>query len=217
MKYRYSKYVEDALDGIDMESLVSQLSDLLLSSGFNNPWDPQSDDDQTMQALHDAILDALLNGGMLSDEMLDRLTRNQDAEAQSRARQNVEDLVQQLIEKLAEQGYVSMAGQPAPQRPGEQGGEGGLGAGGSTRFHVTDKAIDFLGYRALRDLLGSMGRSSAGRHDTREQAPGIEAGGPPRPYEFGDHLNLDAAATVLNAVRREPDRIGQPEIGRAHV
>ena len=50
---------------------MSQLSDLLLSSGFNNPWDPQSDDDRTMQALHDAILDALLNGGALSDEMLD--------------------------------------------------------------------------------------------------------------------------------------------------
>ena len=71
MKYRYSRYVEDILDSIDMESLVSQLSDLLLSSGFNNPWDPQSDDDQTMQALHDAILDALLNGGVMSEEMLD--------------------------------------------------------------------------------------------------------------------------------------------------
>jgi Ca-activated chloride channel family protein len=77
-----------------------------------------------------------------------------------------------------------------------------MGANGTSRFQVTDKAIDFLGYRALRDLLGSMGRSSAGRHDTREQAPGIEAGGPPRPYEFGDTMNLDAAATVLNAVKR---------------
>ena len=70
MKYRYSRFVEDALDQIDFESLVSQLSDLLLSSGFNNPWDPQSDDDRTWQALHDAILDALLNGGAMSDEML---------------------------------------------------------------------------------------------------------------------------------------------------
>ena len=42
-----------------------------------------------------------------------------------------------------------------------------------------------------------MGRSSAGRHDTRELATGIEAGGPPRQYEFGDTMNLDAAATVL--------------------
>jgi Ca-activated chloride channel family protein len=208
MKYRYSRYVEDLLDSIDLESLVSQLSDLLLASGFNNPWDPQSDDDQTMQALHDAILDALLNGGVLSDEMLDRLT---DSEASEDARNNVDALIQRIIEKMTQEGYVTMAGQPDGQK---LQGPGQGGADGTTRFQVTDKAIDFLGYRALRDLLGSMGRSSAGRHDTREQAPGVEAGGPPRPYEFGDTMNLDAAATVLNAVKKAPGMLsGRPAGG----
>src|SRR5205085_5795216 len=70
-------------------------------------------------------------------------------------------------------------------------------------FEVTDKTLDFLGYRALRDLLGSLGKSSFGRHDTREQATGIETTGAPKPYEFGDTLNLDAAATLLNAATRE--------------
>ncbi len=200
MKYRYSKYVEDLLDSIDLESLMSQMSDLLLASGFNNPWDPQSDDDQTLQALHDAILDALLNGGMLSDEMLDRLTDQRPGNQSDQAREQLEQLVQRIVEKMTEQGYVTMAGKPEAQQL--KGGEQGQGDG-STRFQVTDKAIDFLGYRALRDLMGSMGRSSAGRHDTREQSPGIEAGGPPRAYEFGDTLNLDAAATVLNAVKRQ--------------
>jgi Ca-activated chloride channel homolog len=201
MKYRYSRYVEDLLDSIDLESLVSQLSDLLLASGFNNPWDPQSDEDQTMQALHDAILDALLNGGVMSEEMLARLTGPQAGE---HTRDQLEQLVQRLIEKLSQEGYVSLAGQPGEQR---LQGPGSMGADGTTHFEVTDKAIDFLGYRALRDLLGSMGRSSAGRHDTREQAPGVEAGGPPRPYEFGDTMNLDAAATVLNAVKKSPDAL----------
>ena len=199
MKYRYSKYVEDALDSIDLESLVSQLSDLLLASGFNNPWDPQSDDDQTMQALHDAVLDALLNGGALSEEMLEKLSAQPGGQP-SEARDQIEALVQRIIERMTEQGYVSIAGQPQGQPidgPGQPGG-----ASGAARFQVTDKAIDFLGYRALRDLLGSMGRSSAGRHDTREQAPGVEAGSPPRPYEFGDTMNLDATATVLSAVKR---------------
>ncbi len=205
MKYRYTRYVEDAADGIDLESLVSQLSDLLLSSGFNNPWDPQSDDDRTMEALHDAILDALLNGGVLSDEMLDRLTARQPGEANANARDAVEELIQRLIERLTEQGYVSVTGPPGAQRL--EGADQASG-GGQTQFQVTDKAIDFLGYRALRDLLGSVGRSSAGRHETREQAPGVEAGGPPRPYEFGDTLNLDAAATVLNAVTRQMTRPG---------
>jgi Ca-activated chloride channel family protein len=200
MKYKYSKYVADALDQIDLESLVSQLSDLLLSSGFGNPRDPQSQDDHTMQALHDAILDALLNGGAMSEEMLDQLTRDQPGDPAD-ARDQIEELVQRIIERLTEQGFVTMAGQPAKQ-PLEGAGSG-RGPGGETRFHVTDKAIDFLGYRALRDLLGSIGRSSAGRHDTRDQAPGIETSGASRPYEFGDTLTLDAAATVLNALRRK--------------
>ncbi len=180
MKYRYSRFVADLVDEIDMESLVSKLSDLLLSSGFNNPWDPQSDDDRTMQALHDAILDALLNGGALSEEMLDQLIGDATDPAASegqrqRQRDQLEALVQQIIERLTEQGYVSVAGRPA--RSGSTARAETRTA--AMRFEVTDKAIDFLGYRALRDLLGSMGRSSVGRHDTRELATGVEAGGPP--------------------------------------
>src|SRR6185503_8936236 len=110
MKYRYSKFVEDLMDGIDFESLVSQLSDLLLSSGFDNPWDPQSDDDRTMQALHDAVLDALLNGGALSEEMLRKLLKGQPGDApeseQARAdrQDQIEELVQRVVERLTEQG-----------------------------------------------------------------------------------------------------------------
>ena len=100
---------------------------------------------------------------------------------------------------------------PAERAEARRAARSGGGGDGTARFQVTDKAIDFLGYRALRDLLGSMGRSSAGRHDTREQAPGVEAGGPPRPYQFGDTLNLDAAATVLSAVKRASVERGRPE------
>ena len=201
MKYRYSKFIASLADEVDLEKLLGRLSDLLLSSGFDTPWDPQSDDDRAMQALHDAILDALLNGGALSDEMVDKLLSHDGTpESIQRQRDQIEQLVQQLIERLGEQGYISPGGRPDAQK---LDGPGGPGEGqGQTRFEVTDKALDFLGYRALRDLLGSMGRSAAGRHDTREQDTGIEAGGAPREYEFGDTLNLDASATVLNAVKR---------------
>jgi Ca-activated chloride channel family protein len=195
------------MEGIDFESLVSQLSDLLLSSGFNNPWDPQSDDDRTMQSLHDAILDALLNGGALSEDMLRRLLadstsggENESDEQREGRRNQIEDLIQRIIERLTEQGYISTVDQPKGQA--EMGPGSAKGPGGAARFEVTDKAIDFLGYRALRDLLGSMGRSSVGRHETRQLATGIEAGGPPRPFEFGDTMNLDPSATVLNAIQR---------------
>ena len=70
---------------------------------------------------------------------------------------------------------------------------------------MTDKSLDFLGYRALRDLLGSLGKSSLGRHDTRDHATGIETIAAPKPYEFGDTLNLDPSSTVLNAGRSRRD------------
>ncbi len=196
MRYRYTRFIADLADQIDMHKLLSELSNLLLSSGFDNPWDPQSDADRSMQALHDAILDALLNGGVLSDEMLAQLSDPNASDADQQAQ--IEALIERIMEMLGEQGYVSLAGRPQGASTGRQGP-----SVERARFEVTDKALDFLGYRALRDLLGSMGRSNVGRHDTREVAPGIEAGGAPRPYEFGDALNLDASATVLNAVRRQ--------------
>ena len=202
MKYRYSKFVANLAEDLDLESLVSRLSDVLLSSGFGNPWDPQSDDDRTMQALHDAILDALLNGGVLSDDMLQQLQSKDATEDQRQAqRDQIEEFIQRIIERLMESGYISMAGKPDPQNLNGPGGNGEQVT--RAEFEVTDKALDFLGYRALRDLLGSIGRSSSGRHDTRELDTGIDASGAPRVYQFGDTLNLDATATVLNAVTRQ--------------
>src|SRR5206468_11730461 len=105
------------------------------------------------------------------------------------------------------QGYITTPPNLEPERQRRQGRGGGLGPEQPpATFEVTDKTLDFLGYRALRDLLGSLGKSSFGRHDTREQATGVETTGAPKEYEFGDTLNLDAAATLLHAVEREARR-----------
>jgi Ca-activated chloride channel homolog len=205
MKYRYTKYTGDLLDEIDLEDLVSKLSDLLLSSGFSNPWgDPQSgNEDRSMQALHDAILEALFSGGVLSEEALQQLLGEPADGDQEAARQQLEDLIQKIIEKMMDQGFVTGAPDLEGERDHRRGTGGGMGEdAGPVRFEVTDKALDFLGYRALRDLLGSVGRSSAGRHDTRHLATGVEAIAAPKPYEFGDTMNLDPSSTILNAVQR---------------
>jgi Ca-activated chloride channel homolog len=203
MRFRYSKYTGEELDGIDLEELLSKLSDLLLSSGFGDPMDDEGT--HSMQSLHDAILEALLNGGMLSDETLEKLLGKdwQDAED---AEQRIDELVQRIIERLQHQGYLTSSPRQETERdPASQFGPGeGMNQDPSQfRFEITDKSLDFLGYRALRDLLGSIGRSSIGRHDTREEATGIEASGAPKPYEFGDTMNLDASGTILNAVLRK--------------
>jgi Ca-activated chloride channel family protein len=104
---------------------------------------------------------------------------------------------------MMEQGFVSSAPDLDREREQQQGTGGGLGEdAGQVKFEVTDKALDFLGYRALRDLLGSIGRSDTGRHDTRHLSTGVEAVAAPKPYEFGDTLNIDPSSTILNAVRR---------------
>jgi len=204
MKYRYKKYDGDLLDEIDLEDLVSKLSDLLLSSGFSNPWDPSdTDEDRTMQALHDAILDALFSGGVLSDEAMQRLLGEPADGDQEGVRQQLEDLIQQIIDRMMERGFITGAPDLETERERRRGAGGGVGEDNSrVQFEVTDKALDFLGYRALRDLLGSVGRSSSGLHDTRHLSTGVEAIAAPKPYEFGDTLNIDPSSTILNAVQR---------------
>jgi Ca-activated chloride channel family protein len=217
MKYRYSKFTGDLLDDLDLEDLVSKLSDLLLSSGFANPYGTD-ESDRTMQALHDAILDALFNGGVLPEETIERLLGDPADGDQSDARSKLEELIQQIIERMGQEGYITMPPDLDKEREHRSGGGAGKGSDQPATFEVTDKALDFLGYRALRDLLGSLGKSSYGRHDTREQATGVETTGAPKPYEFGDTLNLDPASTLLNAVHREAAEAaeaaraaGQPE------
>jgi Ca-activated chloride channel family protein len=211
MKYRYSKFTGDELDELDLEELLSQLSDMLLSSGFDDPHGMPGDEGQSMQSLHDAILEALLNGGLLSDETLERMLGKdwqdrEDAEAQ------LDELIRKIIEKLQKQGYVTPSPDLDAERERRSGPGGGSGqADQSFKFEITDKSLDFLGYRALRDLLGSIGKSSLGRHDTREMATGVEASGAPKPYEFGDTMNLDASSTILNAVMRVASRPEAPD------
>jgi Ca-activated chloride channel homolog len=205
MRYRYSKFTGEDLDELDLEELLSKLSDMLLGSGFDSPYGVPSDDEDghSWQSLHDAIMEAILNGGLLSDETLERLLGEDWRDAED-AEQRLDELIEKIIEKLQAQGYLT--GPPDLERERQdreaRGVGGGMGNAEQYRFEITDKSLDFLGYRALRDLLGSLGKSSLGRHDTREMATGIEASAAPKRYEFGDTMNLDASATILNAVLR---------------
>jgi len=205
VRYRYSKFTPEDLDELDLEELLSRLSDMLLSSGFDSPYGVYDDEGSghSMQTLHDAILEALLNGGMLSDEMLEKLLGSDWQHAED-AEERIDELIRRIIEKLQHQGYLTSAPDPEQQQGRRTGpGQGQDGPQGEVRFEITDKSLDFLGYRALRDLLGSIGKSSVGRHDTREMATGVEASGAPKSYEFGDTMNIDASSTILNAVTRQ--------------
>ena len=119
----------------------------------------------------------------------------------------MEELIEKLIERMQQEDYISIdrPWEAQPHDPSQHSSVGGQV--GETqqqaKFEITDKSLDFLGFKALRDLLGSLGKSSFGRHDTRDMATGIEASGASRPYEFGDTLNLDITATLSSAIQRE--------------
>src|ERR1700751_6018293 len=212
-RIRYTKYVPDPAGEMSMEDLLSALSDYLLQSGFQNYmlYD-MPEGEQTLDALRQAIEQALMESDRFSDELRERLKQMQ-------MEGTLDELIEKLIERMEQEDFISIDNPPDPSKPSSTGGQ--VGEGRQSPFEIPDKSLDFLGYKALRDLLGSLGKSSLGRHDTREMATGIEASGASKPYTFGDTMNLDASGTILNAVLRTRrseiggGRSGNPESGIA--
>jgi Ca-activated chloride channel family protein len=197
-RIRYTKYVPDPAGEMSMEDLLGALSDYLLQSGFQNylSYYDLPDGEQTLDDLRDAIEQALLDSDLLSEELRDQLQQMQ-------GQGSLDELIEKLIQRMQQEDYISI-GQPHDPAKRSSTGGGQVGdAQQQARFEITDKSLDFLGYKTLRDLLGSLGKSSFGRHDTRDMATGIEASGASRQYEFGDTLNLDITATLSNAIQRE--------------
>jgi len=185
---RYTKFTGDLSSSFDLEDLMQALSDFLLDSGYQDPFSPYQNMDDSMESLREAIRQALESGELLDDEAQEQF---EQLEAQQ-----VEELIDKIVERMKAEAYLN-ADEPAE-------GEGKAGSGnGEARFEVTDKGMDFLGYKALRDLLGPIGKSSLGRHDTRHEAAGVETNGSSKLYEFGDSLNLDITATLNSVFARE--------------
>jgi Ca-activated chloride channel homolog len=208
MKYiKYSKYAPGAADDIDLQELMSRLSDYLLQSGFESQYgiyelDNDRSREQIMDDLREAILRALQEGELVPPEMMEQMLQNPELSQNAELR----ELIDQIIQRMEAEGYISQPIQtaqvtsPPTQTPGGQVGEPQPHT--EARFEITDKALDFLGFKTLKDLLASLGKSSFGRHDTRDLATGVESGGTSKQYEFGDTLNMDISGTLFNAVQR---------------
>jgi Ca-activated chloride channel family protein len=191
---RYSRY-EPTLDDLDMADLMKMMQDRLLDSGFNrNPWDPDPEFRQSMQDLYDAIAEALVNNELVSEEMVEEAMN-----AENWLESELGELVRELAQRLEREGYLKPEPGDGEREPGGGGGTGPDRDPGEARFELTNKAIDFLGYRTLRDVLGGAGRSSIGAHETNFQTTGVAAEAESRPYEFGDTMNLDLSRTLRNA------------------
>jgi len=215
MRYTtYQKYLPELADTINLQGLLDQLADFLLQSGFaagQQPyWGDLADDqsDRSLDALRQAILQALMDSGQLTPEMLQVLRGEStgDAARDADLERQLSELLDKIVQRLMEEGYLNVT--EAPQMPGGQQpmfGPGGMAreAAQQVQFNLTEKGIDFLGYKTLRNLLGSIGKSSFGAHETEHLATGVEAEAASRQYEFGDTLNLDVNATLTHALQRE--------------
>src|SRR5213080_3508535 len=180
---RYSKFNGLDVYGINLGDLMEGLSDSLLYSGYDEDdyWKRERmPQDTSLDALRRALLQALMH----------------------------QELLSQLIERLVEEGYLTLHEEPQTGQRREMMGGNGEGRieeplPRNIKFEVTEKGLDFLGYKTLRNLLGSLGKSSMGRHDTPHLATGVEAESASKPYEFGDTINLDVNTTLLSAIQRE--------------
>ncbi|HEX8162296.1 MAG TPA: VWA domain-containing protein [Pyrinomonadaceae bacterium] len=210
MKFiRYSKFNGFDVSGISLGDLMGALQDSLLQSGYDDDyyWTRQRrQQDTSLDALRRALLQALVEMGELSERQIEQMLA--DNAGQFKGSQ-LEELLNQLIERLVEEGYLNLREEPLTEqqrrRMRRAAGKGEIEEPlpRDVKFEVTEKGLDFLGYKTLRNLLGSLGKSSVGRHDTPHLSTGVEAAQAAKPYEFGDTINLDVNATLMSAIKRE--------------
>ncbi|HEY2933480.1 MAG TPA: VWA domain-containing protein [Acidobacteriota bacterium] len=191
-KIVFGKWTGEDWDSISLEELINRLSNALLNSGFYDPYFEysQNSSDLDVSSLYQALIRALLEQGLLSQEQLDSMT-----DADGNPNQELKDILDRLIARMMQEGYLRQE----ENKPGSGQGRSSTPA----RFEITDKTVDFLGFKTLKDLLASLGRSSFGRHDTNSLSTGVEAFESSKQYEFGDYLNLDISETLLNSVKRQ--------------
>ena len=193
---RYTRWNGSLLDTLSLEDLLDDLSQFFLQSGFiDNPWgEPQSD---VRQTLREAIAEKLVQLGHIPPEMRDNWLENPETEE---AKQ-LDELINRIIRRMVDEGWLRSERRETEPESGGEGYEDN--AANQDRFELTSKSVDFLGFRQLRHLLGSVGRSSLGRHETAQFSTGVEAYQDSKEYEFGDTINLDIAATLTRAIGRE--------------
>ena len=210
MKFtRYSKFNGLDVYGINLGDLMESLSDSLLSSGYDDDyyWTRQRmPEDTSLDALRRALLKALMEQRLLTQHQIQQMLDENEGKYEG---SQLQEMLNQLIERLVEEGYLTLHEEPltAQQRREMMGGNGEgrieEPLPRNVKFEVTEKGLDFLGYKTLRNLLGSLGKSSMGRHETSHLATGVEAEAASKRYEFGDTINLDVNTTLLSAIQRE--------------
>ena len=222
-KTKYSRWTGFDWSDLDLTEVVKQLSDHFLESGFQKQFQQQLErwlrgnqegripPEDPLNELRKAVAKALLESEILDTQQLEQLFSDSGEPKDERLAQ----LIDQLISRLLEEGYISAEadGETLQWEIGADGrlqlssGQGTLDPARDIRveFSLTSKGSDFLGYLSLRSMLEGFGSGGVGAHQTQELSAGVEAYQAPKPYEFGDALQLDTTATLRSVLKRSPD------------
>src|SRR5260221_13449760 len=159
---RYGKFNGLDVWSLDLGDLMEGLSDSLLSSGYDDDYywtRERTPQDTTLDALRRALLQALIDQGMLSEHQIKQMLDENEGKFEG---SQLQEMLNQLIERLVEEGYLTLQEEPQngkQRREMDRGqGEGQLGEPlpRNIKFEVSEKALDFLGYKTLRSLLGRL-------------------------------------------------------------
>ena len=104
-----------------------------------------------MSDLKEALRRALEDGDAFDQDLQEKID-------EMAADGKLDELIEQLMDRMEQENYLNM--QPPRDPARNSPGPGQSGPEGEARFEVTDKSLDFLGFKTLRDLLGSLGKSS---------------------------------------------------------
>ena len=101
MKFtKFTKYTGEPADSVDLEELVKRLGDFFLQSGFESQYYGISefDPERSMEALREAILRALQEGDLLSNDRLSEELRKMLNRSDASNNQEIQELLDKLIE-----------------------------------------------------------------------------------------------------------------------
>src|SRR5918912_811209 len=125
MKFtRYSKFKGLDVSSINLGYLMEALSDSILQSGYDDEyyWSRQRrPQDTSLDALRRALLQALLDQGLIDERQIQEMLADNDGKFKGSL---LEEMLNQLIERLVEEGYLKLR-EEQPQRARQQQRRGG--------------------------------------------------------------------------------------------
>src|SRR5258708_11015279 len=146
---RYGKFNGLDVWSLNLGDLMEGLSDSLLSSGYDDDyyWTRQrTPQDTSLDGLRRALLQALIDQGMLSEHQIKQMLDENEGKYEG---SQLQEMLNQLIERLVEEGYLTLHEEP---QTSEQRREIRRGSGQgqieeplplNITFEVTDKRLDF--------------------------------------------------------------------------